>query len=433
MAKSAYPTGVENHGGTLRIWFIYKGVRVRESLGVPDTTKNRKVAGELRASVCFSIKTGSFNYASQFPDSPNLKKFGVESKEITVLELARKWLELKKLEISSNALGRYHSIIRNMLPRIGESRLASSVSKEDLLFIRKDLLTGNQILKKGHKTPVKGRTVPTVNNYMGITSVMFQFAADSGYIKANPFSGISPLKKSRTEPDPLTRDEFVRMIDACKHQQLKNMWSLAVYTGVRHGELVALAWEDIDLKAGTMIIRRNHTLTKEFTLPKTNAGTDRVINLIQPAINVLKNQAELTRLGKQYEIEVKLREYGRSEKHPCTFVFNPQIVTRYGRAGHYYAVGSVNQIWESAMRRAGIRYRKAYQSRHTYACWSLTAGANPNFIAKQMGHSDAQMVYRVYGSWMAENNQDQVIILNQKLSDFAPSVPHAIGSDVKTG
>lgn len=34
MAKSAYPTGVENHGGTLRIWFIYKGSRVRESLGV---------------------------------------------------------------------------------------------------------------------------------------------------------------------------------------------------------------------------------------------------------------------------------------------------------------------------------------------------------------------------------------------------------------
>ena len=43
MAKSAYPTGVENHGGTLRIWFIYKGTRMRESLGVPDTSKNRKL------------------------------------------------------------------------------------------------------------------------------------------------------------------------------------------------------------------------------------------------------------------------------------------------------------------------------------------------------------------------------------------------------
>lgn len=81
------------------------------------------------------------------------------------------------------------------------------------------------------------------------------------------------------------------------------------------------------------------------------------------------------------------------------------------------------------MRRAGIRYRRAYQSRHTYACWSLAAGANPNFIAKQMGHTDAQMVYRVYGSWMAENNQDQVLILNQKLSEFAPSMPHTMGSN----
>lgn len=208
------------------------------------------------------------------------------------------------------------------------------------------------------------------------------------------------------------------------------MWSLAVYTGVRHGELVSLAWEDIDLKAGTMVIKRNHTLTKEFTLPKTEAGTNRVINLIKPAIDVLKNQAEMTRLGRQYQIEVKLREYGRTEVHPCTFVFNPQIATRNSLAGYHYAVGSVNQIWETAMKRAGLRYRKAYQSRHTYACWSLTAGANPNFIAKQMGHSDAQMVYRVYGSWMEDNNQEQIVILNQKLSDFAPSMPQASGSEL---
>lgn len=64
-----YPTGVENHGGTLRLWFIYNGVRVRESLGVPDTAKNRKIAGELRTSIVYAVKTGTFNYASQFPNS----------------------------------------------------------------------------------------------------------------------------------------------------------------------------------------------------------------------------------------------------------------------------------------------------------------------------------------------------------------------------
>lgn len=188
--------------------------------------------------MCLSIKTDNFNYAAQFPDSPNLKKFGVESREITVLELANKWLELKRMEISTNAMSRYSSIVRNMLLRIGGDKLVSAVTQEDLLFIRKELLTGYHVLKTGQKTPVKGRSVRTVNNYMRTIPGMFNFAADSGYVKANPFNGISMLKRSRTEPDPLRREEFVRLINACTHQQLKNVWSLAVYTGGRRGELV---------------------------------------------------------------------------------------------------------------------------------------------------------------------------------------------------
>ncbi|EFV3362022.1 site-specific integrase [Salmonella enterica] len=425
MSKALYPTGVENHGGKLRIWFKFKGRRVRENLGVPDTAKNRKIAGELRTSVCFAIKMGSFNYAAQFPDSPNLRMFGLGKKDITVKALADKWLELKKMEISANAFNRYESVVRNMLPRIGENRLASSVTKEDLLFIRKELLTGYQILPNGKSTPVKGRAVVTVNYYMTTLSGMFQFAADNGYTGTNPFNGLTPLKRAKAEPDPLTRDEFIRFIDACQHQQTKNLWSLAVYTGVRLGELISLAWEDIDLKAGTMTIRRNYTKMGEFTLPKTDAGTDRVIHLIQPAIDALRSQAEMTRLGKQYHIDVKLREYGREVTHDCTFVFNPQIVRRSEQVGYHYKVDSIGDSWAAALKRAGLRHRKAYQSRHTYACWSLAAGANPSFIANQMGHTNAQMVFNVYGAWMKDNNREQVEMLNQKLSDYAPSVPQS--------
>lgn len=422
MDKVSYPTGVENHGGTLRIWFRYKGKRVRESLGVPDTAKNRKIAGELRTSVCFAVRTGNFDYAAQFPDSPNLKVFGVSSKEITVKELEKKWLDLKKMEISANALNRYESVARNVVPLIGARRLVSAVTKEELLYIRKDLLTGYQS-STSSKKPAKGRSVVTVNYYMTTIAGMFQFAADHGYLETNPFDGIKPLKKARAEPDPLTRDEFIRLIDACRHQQTKNLWSLAVYTGMRHGELVSLAWEDIDLKAGTITIRRNYTKLGEFTLPKTEASTDRVVHLIQPALSILKNQAEMTKLGKQHHIDVKLREYNRSVNHECTFVFNPQIVRRCEQVGFIYKVDSVGDSWDAALKRAGLRHRKAYQSRHTYACWSLSAGANPSFIANQMGHSSAQMVFNVYGAWMADSSAEQIAMLNQKLADFAPLMP----------
>lgn len=255
---------------------------------------------------------------------------------------------------------------------------------------------------------------------------IFQFGTDNGYAKENPFSGINRLKKAKGEPDPLTTDEFIRFIQACGHQQMRNLWSLAVYTGMRHGELCGLAWEDIDLHAGTIIVKRNLTQTDEFTLPKTDAGTDRVIYLIQPAIDALRNQAQLTRLGRQFEIEVKLREYGQSVIQPCTFVFSPQCVKRGPRTGYHYAVNSINKIWAPIIKRAGIRYRNAYQSRHTYACWSLSAGANPNFIATQMGHTDAQMVYKVYGKWMSEKSAEQVSLLNQALFRYAPSLPQSM-------
>ncbi|WP_455424838.1 tyrosine-type recombinase/integrase [Dryocola sp. LX212] len=430
MDKVTYPTGVENHGGKLRIWFSYKGKRVRENLGVPDTVKNRKIAGELRTSVCFAIRTGTFDYVVQFPDSPNLKTFGEGKKEITVKELEVKWLDLKKMEICSNALNRYESIVRNVVPRIGGDRLVTAVTKEELLYIRKDLLTGHQT--RSHlKSPAKGRSVATVNYYMTTISGMFQFATEHGYLKANPFDGIKPLKKARAEPDPLTRDEFIRLIDACRHQQTKNLWSLAVYTGIRHGELASLAWEDIDLKAGTITIRRNYTKLGDFTLPKTEASTNRVIHLIQPAISVLKNQAEMTRLGKQHSIDVHLREYGRTEIHDCTFVFNPQYVRRCKHVGFIYKVDSIGDSWDAALKRSGIRSRKAYQSRHTYACWSLSAGANPSFIASQMGHSSAQMVFNVYGAWMADSSTEQIAMLNQKLSDFAPQMPHSLHGSMR--
>lgn len=170
MSKASYPTGVENHGGSRRIWFIYNGKRVRENLGVPDTAKNRKVAGDLRTSVCFAIRMGSFDYAAQFPNSPNLKNFGIEKKDIAVQALADKWLELKSMEISANALSRYQSVVRVMLPHIGGKRLISTITKEDLLGIRKELLTGYCVPRPNRKTVKKGRSAPTVNYYMGIIS-----------------------------------------------------------------------------------------------------------------------------------------------------------------------------------------------------------------------------------------------------------------------
>ncbi|MHA1080460.1 excisionase family protein [Enterobacter ludwigii] len=88
--------------------------------------------------------------------------------------------------------------------------------------------------------------------------------------------------------------------------------------------------------------------------------------------------------------------------------------------GVHFSKSAISYGWKVGMERAKNRTRDPYQSRHTYACWSLSAGANPSFIASQMGHEDARMVYEVYSKWIGDMNSDQVDMLNSRMPTAVP-------------
>ncbi|PWW10769.1 phage integrase family protein [Mangrovibacter plantisponsor] len=134
----------------------------------------------------------------------------------------------------------------------------------------------------------------TVNNYISLLCSLLRFAHKSGFIKNKPFEGIKKLQKGKVKPDPLTKQEF-SLLSGSETGQSLNMWTFAIYSGVRHGELAALAWEDIDWEKGTARIQRNLNALGMFGPPKTDAG-NRVIILLEPALKALKAQRKLTAL-----------------------------------------------------------------------------------------------------------------------------------------
>ena len=140
----------------------------------------------------------------------------------------------------------------------------------------------------------------------------------------------------------------------------------------------------------------------------------RTVTLLQPALEALKEQYKLTGHHRKSEITFYHREYGRTEKQKLHFVFMPRVCN--GKQKPYYSVSSLGARWNAAVKRAGIRRRNPYHTRHTFACWLLTAGANPAFIASQMGHETAQMVYEIYGMWIDDMNDEQIAMLNARLS-----------------
>lgn len=412
-----FPTGVELHKGKIRIMFIYRGVRCREVLhGWTVTASNIKKAGNLRAAIICDIQLGQFDYAERFPDSKAISKFTTTKRLTTFKELCDFFLSAKTLEVSNASLYTATSIVNTLRRIIGDNTQLVDIQHSDLLRYRHELLTGEVINPIMPNIRKKGRTPSTVNTRMSLLFEMLKLAHRSKFIPHAPYEGVSLLTLSKRDPDPLLLHEYQSMIAALSGQTAL-VWILAVHTGMRHGELCALAWEDIDLEKGEIHVSRNLTNKKLFVPPKTNAGF-RTITLLKPAHEALKEQFKLTGSLPKREITYHHREHGKTETQHLKFVFVP--LTRSKAKVGYYSRNSISHGWKKGVEISGVRPRHPYQSRHTYACWSLSAGANPSFIASQMGHENAKMVYEVYGKWIGEMDKDQIGMLNDKIQTALP-------------
>lgn len=410
---SKLPTGVEIRGRYIRIWFMFRGKRCRETLkGWEITNSNIKKAGNLRALIAHEINSGEFEYLRRFPQSSTGAKMVTTRVIKTFGELCNIWTKIKETELTTNTMKKTKSQLKTLRIIICESTPISHIRYSDILNYRNELLHGETLYLDNPRSNKKGRTVRTVDNYIALLCSLLRFAYQSGFISTKPFEGVKKLQRNRIKPDPLSKTEFNALMESEKGQS-QNMWKFAVYSGLRHGELAALAWEDVDLEKGIVNVRRNLTILDMFGPPKTNAGI-RTVTLLQPALEALKEQYKLTGHHRKSEITFYHREYGRTEKQKLHFVFMPRVCN--GKQKPYYSVSSLGARWNAAVKRAGIRRRNPYHTRHTFACWLLTAGANPAFIASQMGHETAQMVYEIYGMWIDDMNDEQIAMLNARLS-----------------
>ncbi|MFB1079504.1 Arm DNA-binding domain-containing protein [Photobacterium damselae] len=416
------PEGVEYRGKSLRISFTYKGQRCRETLkGWSNTPTNIKKAGRLRAIIIEEISGGIFDYLERFPNSKMAQRLGHYSgKNKTLNEFIEEWLKVKTVDHTPETTQRLRSMLKTCSMILDGNRLISNITYSDAMKLRFELLNGQSFTRT--KGNITGRMASTVNKYLITCLDLFRYALNVGAIKSNPFNGVKHLTIDKQDPAPLEVQEFQRLVShPFIDEQTKNLWTIAVYTGLRHGELCALAWEDIDLMNKQITVKRSLTAQNRFKVPKTRAG-ERTIALLSPAFDALCKQKAITFMYPPVEIDVSSRQKRKSTIQPCTWVFR----TGLGRNNRnntygYYGPAGLGKLWRRCMQITGITYRNPYQTRHTYACWLLNNGANPAFIAAQMGHSNMLMVMSVYAAWMPSNNKSEIEKIEQQMIGMTQS------------
>lgn len=358
---------------TITIDFYYQGQRCRERLKLKPTPANLKRAAQHRAAIIDAINKGVFDYPTTFPFSKNAAKFSANPKAhgLTIGEWLHTWLDIKRPTLKASTVDGYRKLIDGrLIPAFGDILITD--------------LKKSHVREWGSKQTVSNKTI---GNIISPLRDSLTDAVEDEIIEVNPLAGWAYRNKERPKSedddiDPFTIDEQAAILDALAGQG-KNLIQFALWTGLRTSELVALDWGDIDWHRKEICVSRAITqASKEAETTKTSSGIRRV-KILAPAMEALIAQKQHTFLAGNEIFQ------------------NPRTLERWEGDQPIRKT-----LWTHALKRANVRYRNPYQTRHTYASMMLSAGEHPMWVAKQMGHKDWTMIARRYGKWMPDAAPD---------------------------
>lgn len=370
---------VRKETGKLLFDFFYRGKRCREQTLLEDSTENRRKMSTMLKRIEAEITLGSFDYGRYFPTSNLARSFSEQSpvKEVAATEtnnnddcnvpsvqkFSEEWFDENSIRWKRS----YRYMVRStidgyIIPEFG-TRIASSITKGEILKFRSSLAK----VQNGTK---EGLSPDRINHIMTPLRMMLADAADR-YNFTTPFTGIKPLKVSRTEVDPFSLVE-VRLFLTSIRADFRNYYTVRFFSGMRTSEIDGLKWSNIDFERRQIIIRETIVMGREDTTK--NDSSRRYIEMSKPVYDALKSQHSVT-----------------GDK---VFVF----CTGTGEPLDYNNV--TNRIWYPTLRLLGLKKRRPYQTRHTTATLWLAAGENPEWIARQMGHSTTKMLFTIYSRYV---------------------------------
>lgn len=371
---------VRKETGKLYLDFMYAGHRCREQTLLTDTPENRRLAEALLAKVRAKILLGELDYAEFFPGSSNLLKVqpqhtvphaavpSVEASSVKTplfSDFADQWFIEMKIQWRASHTRNVESIINSSLKPSFKGKHLGDITKADILQAR------NKMAKRKGRGSSGLMSPKSINNHMTTLRMILTEGADR-YEFENPFRNIKPLKLQKVHIEPFSLSEVETILQRVR-EDYRNYYLVRFYTGMRTGEIDGLKWEYVDFERREILVRET-LIQGETEYTKTN-GSQREIPMFGPVYDALKEQYEAT---------------GRLSK----YVF----CNREGKPLEHNNV--TKRVWYPLLRSLGLKKRRPYQTRHTAATLLLASGENPEWVARTLGHSSTEMLFKVYSRYI---------------------------------
>lgn len=292
----------------------------------------------------------------------------------TVGDFLDEWHEGAKTELALTAWTNYGQIIRrNIRPYLGSKRLT------DLTPL--DVKRWHGKLLEGGRRDGGPLSVASVKLAHRILHRALADAVRWNLISTNPASGVRVPKGARKEMTVWTAEEAVGFLDAVAEDRLAALWTLALHTGLRRGELAGLRWVDVDLDAGALTVAQQRTTANHAVVVTTpKAKSQRQLLLAPATVAALK---------------VHLR-HQRQERLALGPAWTDSGYVFVDEAGIEYHPHRFTKMFEDAVKRVGVPKIRLHDTRHTMATLALEAGVHPKVVQEQLGHSAIAVTLDTY-------------------------------------
>lgn len=321
-----------------------------------------------------------------------------------------KWMKIHKFDaIRGSTKAAYGQIFRDHIsPTLGD-------------FYLKDI-TQLQIKELLNNLKKNGFGYETRNKVRIILIDMYNKALIDEFVKHNPAKNIHIEREEKSEPKVLSKKDQADFFDCCKGTFYDNLFTVAVNTGMRIGELAGLKWSDIDWDKNVICVRRT------LNYKKYDGDSGKTFHVENPKTRTSIREIPINKicslaLKKQY-----IQKCIVSEKQPPTkkvdeefkdFLFTTKFDTPLNDQIVYDAIKKI--VLEINLMRTEHDAMEMFSShcfRHTFATRCFEAGIKPKTVQKYLGHASLQMTMDLYTSVLNEYMDEEMKNLDESLAEL---------------
>jgi len=296
----------------------------------------------------------------------------INPERITVADWMSIWFETySRPAIRESTAASYLSIMQNhIFPNIGEMTLAMLTSLDIQTMYNNVKLSGR--VRRSEGTPVQSLSSRTIRSIHALLRQCLEQAVKECRIPRNPVDACKLPPKEQSEMKVIPPDKIGKYLRAAAERGVLAMFFLALSSGLRRGELLALLWSDLDTSNSTISVTKQVAGRKGDLVVSTPKTTNSIRTIAIP----------------KQAVELLIAEH---ELHPESPYMFPSPKT-----GRMYYPDSVGRLHKKILEQAGLSKIRFHDLRHTFATLAIQNGVDIKTLSSMLGHYSAGFTLDTY-------------------------------------